>query len=104
MPDAEEVLNNFMLVKNKEILGEKVETVIENDDNFLDDPLKTKNTFSNESISKDDKALLVARKVMNTLFTIPIFIGGIFSVFYILIKIGPMFLSFIRGLFLGLFI
>ena len=88
--------------KNKEVLGEKVVADNENDDNYLANPEIVKSSFSNESISKDDKAAMVAKNIINTLITIPIIIGSIFFVLFLLIKIGPSILNFIRGFFIRL--
>lgn len=102
MPDSEKTMSDFMSNKNKEVLGEKVVADNENDDNYLASPEIVKSSFSNESISKDDKAAMVAKNIINTLITIPIIIGSIFFVLFLLIKIGPSILNFIRGFFIRL--
>ena len=102
MPDSEKTMSDFMSNKNKEVLGEKVVVDNENDDNYLTNPEIVKSSFSNESISKDDKAAMVAKNIINTLITIPIIIGSIFFVLFLLIKIGPSILNFIRGFFIRL--
>lgn len=102
MPDSEKTMSDFMSNKNKEVLGEKVVADNENDDNYLANPEIVKSSFSNESISKDDKAAMVAKNIINTLITIPIIIGSIFFVLFLLIKIGPSILNFIRGFFIRL--
>ncbi len=102
MPDSEKTMSDFMSNKNKEVLGEKVVADNENDDNYLTNPEIVKSSFSNESISKDDKAAMVAKNIINTLITIPIIIGSIFFVLFLLIKIGPSILNFIRGFFIRL--
>lgn len=104
MPDTEELLNNFMITKNKEALGEKIEKKEVEDDNFLDDKNKIINTFKGESPSNSDNGLLAAKKAMNTFLIVPILVGGIFSAFYVLLKIGPVILSFFRRLLIGLFV
>lgn len=98
MPDSAELLNNFMIDKNKEALGEKIEKVIEKNDNFDTEAPKAMNKFTGESISNSDNGMLAARKLINTCLTIPIIIGGIFSAFYIVLKIGPAILSFIKSI------
>ena len=102
MPDSEKTMSDFMSNKNKEVLGEKVVADNENDDNYLTNPEIVKSSFSNKSISKDDKAAMVAKNIINTLITIPIIIGSIFFVLFLLIKIGPSILNFIRGFFIRL--
>ena len=37
MSSSDELLNAFMINKNKEVLGEKIEKQAEKNDNFLDD-------------------------------------------------------------------
>ena len=102
MPDSEKTMSDFMSNKNKEVLGEKVIADNEKDDNYLTNPEIVKSSFSNESISKDDKAAMVAKNIINTLITIPILIGSIFFVLFLLIKVGPSILNFIRGFFIRL--
>lgn len=98
MSTSNEILNNYMTNKNKEALGEKVKSEAKADDNFLADPEKTMNTFKGESSSNSDNGLLMARRIMNTFLTIPILIGGIFSAFYLVLKLGPAILRFIKSL------
>ena len=102
MPDSEKTMSDFMSNKNKEVLGEKVVADNENDDNYLTNPESVKSRLSNDSISKDDQAAMVAKNIINTLITIPIIIGSIFFVLFLLIKIGPSILNFIRGFFIRL--
>lgn len=105
MSEENEMLNSFMTNKNKEALGEKIEGQINSDDNFLDEGQKAMNTFKGEApVNSNDKTLMVAKQAMNTLIAIPILIGGIVSVFYVLMTIGPSILSFLRRIAIGLFI
>lgn len=96
MSDSNDILNSFMSNKNKEALGEKVEGEQIIDDNFLTDPFKATNTFKGESMSNNDQGLLMAKKTLNVFLQIPIIIGGIFSAFYIVMKLGPTILNLIK--------
>lgn len=106
MSTSEELLNNFMHNKNKEYLGEKVEKMEKNDDdNFLDENQKAMNTFSGDSaISDDDKGEAIIRKTINTLVSSLILVCGLASAFYIISKIMPSVLQFIKRLMIGFFI
>ena len=98
MSEDNEILNSFMANKNKEALGEKVESQVVDEDNFLDDGQKAMNTFKGEApASNNDKSLMVAKQAM-------ILVGGIVSLFYLLLKVGPMVLGFLRRIAIGLFI
>lgn len=103
MPDADKVMGEFMLNKNKENLGEQVEIDTEKNDNFLTDSEIVKSGFTNESINENDKAAAVIKNIMNMFITIPIIIGSIFLIFYFVMKITPSVLSFTRSLILKLF-
>lgn len=103
MPDADKVMGEFMLNKNKENLGEHVETDTEKDDNYLADNEIVKSGFTNESINENDKAAAIMKNILNMFITIPIMIGSIFLIFYFVMKIAPSILSFIRNLILKLF-
>ncbi|MBO4957015.1 MAG: hypothetical protein J6C50_04230 [Rickettsiales bacterium] len=104
METSDEILNNFMVNKNKEALGEKVEKEAEINDNFLGEVDKAMNTFTGESPSNNDNGLLAARKALSAFLTIPIVMGGLFSAFYIVLKLGPSVLNFIRKLFLRMWL
>jgi hypothetical protein len=106
MPDNEEVINEFMLMENKKALGEKVKkTSVSSDDNFLSDGKNILNRFSatdNSTSPIEDKSYLIIKKTLNFIVTVPILIGGAFSFFYIIMKIWPLFFSFLRKIFIGL--
>lgn len=102
MTDPEKLMNDFMSTKNKEVLGEKIHTTEGVDDNYLADTNIIKSGFSNESVSEDDKSAVVIRNIINTLIAIPILIGTIFLILFILIKVGPSMLNFIRSFFVRL--
>lgn len=100
--DSEKLMNDFMSNKNKEVLGESVVIESDNDDNYLADTSIIKSGFSNESVSEDDKTTAVVRNIMNTMIAIPILIGSIFFVLFLVMKIGSSVLNFIRGFFIRL--
>lgn len=100
MSSSDEILNAFMMNKNKEVLGEKVEKQAEKDDNFLNEVAGATNRFMGESISNNDNSVLIAKKTMSAVLTVPIIMGGIFSGFYIVLKVGPHILNFIRKIFI----
>ena len=102
MTDPEKLMNDFMSTKNKEVLGEEVSTTEGVDDNYLADTNIIKSGFSNESVSKDDKSAAIVRSIMNTLITVPILIGAVFLVLFVIIKIGPSVLNFVRSFFVRL--
>ncbi len=102
MTDPEKLMNDFMSTKNKEVLGEETSSSEGVDDNYLADNNIIKSGFSNESVSEDDKAAAMIKNIMNTLIAVPILIGAIFLVLFIIIKIGPSILNFIRGFFIKL--
>ncbi|MDR2760689.1 MAG: hypothetical protein LBB09_02475 [Rickettsiales bacterium] len=100
---SDEILSDFMSVKNKEALGEKIDGIGEKGDNFLPDQEKLKQSFTGESInSKESDAYLTARKILNMLVTAPLLLGGLFSAYYILMKILPFTVSFIKKFFAAL--
>ena len=104
MSDSNDVLNNFMTNKNREALGEKADTVEEKDDNFLAEPEKMKQTFTGETSSNEsDKAYMYARRALSLILTIPILMGGIASLFYLLLKSGPYVLNFAKTLIIKFF-
>ena len=92
MPDADDIINSFMVNKNKEALGEKIESESVVDDNYLSEGEKVKETFTGETPSNSDNGLLMARRILNTFIAIPILLGGIFSAFYIILSCENMFL------------
>lgn len=96
MSDSEKLMKDFMSTKNKEILGEEITSNEDVDDNYLAENNTVKNSFSNESVSKDDKAAAIMKNIMNTMIAVPILIGSIFLVFLLITKIGPSILNFIR--------
>ena len=100
MSSSDELLNAFMINKNKEVLGEKIEQKTEKNDNFLNEITGATNRFMGESISNSDNSVLVAKKALSAALTVPIIMGGIFSGFYIVLKVGPSVLQFIRKVFL----
>ncbi|MBR2141016.1 MAG: hypothetical protein IJ853_01545 [Rickettsiales bacterium] len=97
MPDADDIINSFMVNKNKEALGEKIESESVVDDNYLSEGEKVKETFTGETPSNSDNGLLMARRILNTFIAIPILLGGIFSAFYIILSCGPSLLRFIKS-------
>jgi hypothetical protein len=100
---SDEILSDFMSVKNKEALGEKVAGVGEKSDNFLPEQEKLKQSFTGESInSKESEAYLMARKILNVLVTAPILIGGLVSAYYILMKTIPFAVQLIKRFLSGL--
>jgi hypothetical protein len=101
--DSENILSDFMSNKNREVLGEKTDTMEANNDNFLPDEVKIKKIFSGEaSANNNDKAYVAARKALNMAITIPIFACALVSVFYLLLKFTPYILIIIRKLFISL--
>lgn len=105
MGDINDPITNFMNKKNKESLGESVETDIENNDNFEVTNTKTRNTFNDgESISKDDtKALVILRRFMNMALIIPIVIVSLMAIFYVVLQLMPTFLVMVKNFFFLLF-
>ena len=97
MPDADDIINSFMVNKNKEALGEKIESESVVDDNYLSEGEKVKETFTGETPSNSDNGLLMARRILNTFIAIPILLGGIFSAFYIILSCCPSLLRFIKS-------
>jgi hypothetical protein len=102
MPDSETVLNDFMVDKNKEALGEASSKSDIEDDNYLADNKLLSPGFSDESIPKDEKAVAAFYKIMRIALMVPLLLSAIFIVLYFLIKIGPSILFFIRNLFISL--
>ncbi|MDR3079241.1 MAG: hypothetical protein LBU15_04375 [Rickettsiales bacterium] len=102
MVDPEKVLSEFMATKNREALGEKAPNIGEDDDNYMTDNRILTISFTDQSVSRDDKAMALAKKIMTFIFAIPLLIGAMFTVLYFLLKIAPSVLFFIRGFFLGL--
>jgi hypothetical protein len=97
--DSDKILGEFMQKQNMGALGEKVETIEDNSDNFLPDSEKSKNNFNDgEKLNKDDTAYEVAKKTLGVALTIPILIGGLVSLFYLLIKFMPYLLFLIKKL------
>ncbi|MDR2777432.1 MAG: hypothetical protein LBB24_01525 [Rickettsiales bacterium] len=91
-----------MANKSMEALGEKSPDVGAEDDNYLADNKVLTISFTENTISKDEKALATLRRILTFIFAIPILIGAVFTALYFLLKIGPSILFFIRNFFLGL--
>lgn len=104
MANTDDPITEFMNQKNKENLGEEVEKQDIEDDNFLSEKQKAMNTFDGEMASKDDKGMLMLRRIINTIIIGLLFSMSLFTILYIILKIGPSFLAFIRKLMLGLLV
>ena len=105
MPIEEEnTIDNFMTIQNKKVLGEKIEQPQDNNDNFLTDPNKMRQTFGEETIStRDNKAYYWLRKILNILLSLPIIVGGAVSLVYMLFKLGPYLIFLIKRIFFMIF-
>jgi hypothetical protein len=100
--DSEKMLGEFMAAKNKEALGEKVPSAEKKEDNYLAENVVSTVSFTDQTISKDNKVVALARRILTFIFTIPILIGAVSMVLYFLLKIGPSILFFIKNFFFGL--
>ena len=102
MPNADDLIVEFMNQKTKEALGEKVDTKKETaDDNFETTREKAK-YYDTKSTNKDnEKALAAAKNMMRTLLLIPLFIGGVILLLYLTINFIPMIIKMIK-MFLGI--
>lgn len=104
MPNADEATNVFMTNKIKESLGESTETEEVKEDNYEVESLKVRNTFSNEGETvKENKGMLLLRRIMNFMLVIPIIIVSLLFLFYFVLSIMPNFLSMLRKLFFAIF-
>jgi hypothetical protein len=93
---SDEILNDFMENKNKEVLGEKIEN-IEEDDNFLPEknkPLLSDNEERDSAV--EEKLIPYLKHLLVTALTVPLFVGGIISGFYILMKLIPTAIEFFK--------
>jgi hypothetical protein len=91
-------LTNFMLNKDAEKKGQKVnKKEKEEEEDFLPNP-KRPTRQKIESASRNDDGILLIRKILHILVMIPIIIIGIASISYIAIKILPPIVGFIRKL------
>lgn len=99
MPNADDLIVEFMNQKTKEALGEKVDTKKEvADDNFETTREKAK-YYDTKSTNRDnEKALATLKNTMRTLLLIPLFIGGIVLLLYITINFIPMIIKMIKML------
>lgn len=103
MPDSDDVMSEFMINKNKENLGEETTVVNKVDDNFLTKSDTAKSGFNDESVSKEDKSAAMLKYVISMIMSTLILVAIVFSAFFILAKIGPSILSFLRTLVFKLF-
>jgi hypothetical protein len=99
---SQDVLGEFMSDKNREALGEKADTIEANNDNFLPDEEKAKNTFGEETVSKDDKRYLIARQALSAAVTVPLFICALISVFYMLSRVVPYMVVLVKRFFVAI--
>ena len=99
MPNADDLIVEFMNQKTKEALGEKVDTKKEvANDNFETTRERAK-YYDTKSTNRDnEKALAAAKNMMRTLLLIPLFIGGIILLLYITINFIPMIIKMIKML------
>jgi hypothetical protein len=102
MSDSEKILNDFVVNKNKEVIGEKVVKNQTGDDNYMPEKMAIKVSFTEDSTSKDDKLAATTRRIMNILITIPILVTAVLLFFYVVLKIGPTVITFLRKFFMGL--
>lgn len=98
MTSTDDPISDFMSKKNKESLGEPVDTESNGNDNFEATNVKTRNTFEDgESISKDDtKAIAMLRRFMNMALIIPIVIASLLGIFYVVLQLLPTFLVMMK--------
>jgi hypothetical protein len=103
---SDEFLSDYMSDKNREALGEKVEGVKREDDNFLAEEVKLKQSFTEESAMEDDRVAgvyAIMKRILKTSLILPLLVGALGSIFYVLVRIGPLFLSFLRKMIIGIF-
>lgn len=98
MATSQEILNDFMNKQNKEFVGEKVDISNNEDKDFLPDREKAGAYDTDYSTTSVDKSYIVAKKTMSALLQLPILFGGLVSFIYILMKLTPIFIEYIRKL------
>lgn len=99
MTTSQELLNDFMNKQNKKFVGEKV-AVNTNDENgdFTPDVEKAKKFDTAFNAVSGDKSYIAARRTLATILQIPIVVGGMLSLIYILMKLTPIVIGYIRKL------
>lgn len=104
MPNAEDLIVNFMNEKTKESLGEKIDKkTADESDNYETSREKAKFYDTKIDNKESEKALLAAKKAMQTVMMIPLFIGGIVSFIYIIQVAFPTIVSIIKTIFKAFF-
>ena len=100
MATSQELLNDFMNKQNKEFVGEKVATsgTNDNNDDFIPDAEKAKKFDTAFNAVSGDKSYIAARKTLSTILQIPIIVGGMMSCIYILMKLTPFVIEYLRKL------
>lgn len=99
MTTSQELLNDFMNKQNKKFVGEKV-TINTNDENgdFIPDMEKAKKFDTAFNAVSGNKSYIAARRTLATILQIPIIAGGMLSLIYILMKLTPIIIEYIRKL------
>ena len=99
MTTSQELLNDFMNKQNKEFVGEKIVSSVDGgNEDFMPDTEKAKKFDTAFNAVSADKSYIAARKTLSTLLQIPIIAGGMLSLIYILTKLTPILIEYIRKL------
>lgn len=99
MATSQELLNDFMNKQNKEFIGEKVlnnESGING--NFTPDAERAKKFDTAFNAVNADKSYIAAKKTLITILQIPIVVCGLLSCIFIMIKLTPIVIEYIRKL------
>jgi len=101
MSDAKE-LQNFMKEKTKEAIGEDFKKNKNEEEDIVKDAPKSVNQDSPLTDARSAKAMAMFRLILNALFIIPILLAIIGLFGYILIRVLPSTLYFIKQLIVNL--
>ena len=87
----------FMNKTNKKFLGEKIKIEVETDDTFLPD--KKKSSGGEIEGGGDVNAEVLIKKIMRFVLITPLFATALVSFAYIVMKIFPFLVAFIKRIF-----
>ena len=99
MNEEQKELENFMNKKNAEARGE-VQIEVEDEEDKIKERERAINQEAGEGDTRAAKALTKLRRILNMMLVIPLIIVIIALIGYILLRILPSIIQFLRNLFI----
>ena len=97
MSNSDDLIIEFMNQRTKEVLGEKIDNRNQkSSDNFETAREKAKYYDTKSTNTDNEKALAVAKNTLKTIMFIPLLVGGIIVLLYLIMGLIPTIIKIIK--------